>query len=57
VKPCRSCQRRRSPKIASVIGNSRIDRRLGIDAGRDARGLAGYLIVYQVLTAAASLRG
>ena len=32
-------------------------RRLGIDAGRDARGFAGYLIVYQVLTAAASLRG
>jgi biofilm PGA synthesis N-glycosyltransferase PgaC len=32
-------------------------RRLGIDAGRDARGFAGYLIAYQVLTAAASLRG
>jgi biofilm PGA synthesis N-glycosyltransferase PgaC len=32
-------------------------RRLGIDAGRDARGFAGYLIVYQVLTAVASLRG
>jgi poly-beta-1,6-N-acetyl-D-glucosamine synthase len=34
-----------------------IFRRLGIDAGHDARGFVGYLLVYQVLTSAASLRG
>jgi poly-beta-1,6-N-acetyl-D-glucosamine synthase len=32
-------------------------RRLGIEVGRDIRGFAGYLIGYQVLTSAASLRG
>jgi biofilm PGA synthesis N-glycosyltransferase PgaC len=32
-------------------------RRLGIDAGHDVRGFVGYLLVYQVLTSAAALRG
>ena len=32
-------------------------RRLGVEVGKDARGFAGYLLVYQVLTSAASLRG
>ena len=32
-------------------------RRLGVEVGKDVRGFAGYLIVYQVLTSAASLRG
>jgi biofilm PGA synthesis N-glycosyltransferase PgaC len=32
-------------------------RRLGVDPGRDARGFAGYLLIYQVLTSAAALRG
>jgi biofilm PGA synthesis N-glycosyltransferase PgaC len=31
--------------------------RLGIEVGKDVRGFAGYLLVYQVLTSAASLRG
>ena len=32
-------------------------RRLGIEVGTDVRGFAGYLLAYQVLTSAASLRG
>ena len=32
-------------------------RRLEIDSGHDVRGFVGYLLVYQVLTSAASLRG
>ena len=32
-------------------------RRLGVEVGKDVRGFAGYLLVYQVLTSAASLRG
>ena len=32
-------------------------RRLGIKVGKDVRGFAGYLVVYQVLTSSASLRG
>jgi poly-beta-1,6-N-acetyl-D-glucosamine synthase len=32
-------------------------RRLGINAGRNARGFIGYVLVYQVLTSAAALRG
>jgi biofilm PGA synthesis N-glycosyltransferase PgaC len=32
-------------------------RRLGIEVGKDIRGFAGYLVAYQVLTSAASLRG
>jgi biofilm PGA synthesis N-glycosyltransferase PgaC len=32
-------------------------RRLGIEVGKDVRGFAGYLVAYQVLTSAASLRG
>jgi biofilm PGA synthesis N-glycosyltransferase PgaC len=32
-------------------------RRLGIDAGKDARGFFGYVLAYQALTSAASLRG
>jgi poly-beta-1,6-N-acetyl-D-glucosamine synthase len=32
-------------------------RRLAIDSGHDVRGFVGYLLVYQVLTSAAALRG
>jgi biofilm PGA synthesis N-glycosyltransferase PgaC len=32
-------------------------RRLGVEVGKDVRGFPGYLLVYQVLTSAASLRG
>jgi biofilm PGA synthesis N-glycosyltransferase PgaC len=32
-------------------------RRLGVEVGKDVRGFAGYLVGYQVLTSAASLRG